>query len=530
MLKINLLGPVEVFVDGKAMPLPSSRKTRALLGYLALCATPQRRDRLCELFWDVPDDPRGSLRWSLSKLRPALNAGGRIRLVTDRERVRIETDYIDLDLHRLRDLINDEAATPDALAAGWALADQVLMEDCELSNQDYFTAWLTREREDLQRLKASLARRLAQSEDIPREDASRWADSWLDNAPFDKEAAQCVVSSRRMVGQVEEAAALAARIETEFEEAGLKKPVWATAPDRVQPEGGTIADDMDGHRLASRQKVRFVKAQDDVSLAWASIGDEDSPPLVKAANWLTHLELDWEAPIWSPLFRNLAQDHHLIRYDERGCGLSDWEVDEISQDTFVSDLEEVVDSAGLDRFPLLGISQGAAVSIEYAARHPERVTHLILFGGYPAGWRHTATPAEVREREAVMVLTETGWGRSDPTYRNLFSQTFMPDATPEELKWFDEFQRRTTSPENAVRFLHAFADLDVRDKLSSLSVPTLVIHSRGDRRIPVSTGRELAAAIPNAEFVSLESNNHLLIGREPAARTFLSVVREFLRA
>ena len=258
------------------------------------------------------------------------------------------------------------------------------------------------------------------------------------------------------------------------------------------------------------------------------MGREDAPPLVKAANWLTHLELDWEAPIWSPLYRDLATTHRLVRYDSRGCGLSDWEAPEISLETFVSDLEAVVDAAGLERFPLLGISQGASVSIEYAARHPERVSHLILFGGYPAGWRHIASAAEVREREAVMVLTEAGWGRADPAYRRIFSGTFMPDATPEELDWFDEFQRQTTSPRNAVRFLQAFSELDVRQRLGAVKAPTLVIHSRGDRRIPMATGRELATAIPSAEFVGLDSNNHLLIGREPAAADFVAAVRRFV--
>ncbi|MGB0133968.1 alpha/beta fold hydrolase, partial [Dokdonella sp.] len=229
-----------------------------------------------------------------------------------------------------------------------------------------------------------------------------------------------------------------------------------------------------------------------------------------------------------PLFRDLAQHRRLVRYDERGCGLSDWEVAEISFETFVTDLEAVVDAAGLERFPLLGISQGASVSIEYAARHPERVSHLILFGGYAAGWRHVATPEETREREAIMVLTEAGWGRDDPAYRHLFSQSFMPSATIEELTWFDDFQRRTTSPKNAVRFLEAFSRIDVRQRLSDLQVPTLVIHSRGDQRIPFGTGRELATAIPDAEFVGLDSPNHLLLGREPASQAFLASVRGFL--
>jgi pimeloyl-ACP methyl ester carboxylesterase len=271
-----------------------------------------------------------------------------------------------------------------------------------------------------------------------------------------------------------------------------------------------------------------VQAADRTSLAWASVGDVGKPPLVKAANWLSHLELDWEAPIWSPLFRDLARTFHFVRYDERGCGLSDWDVPEISFETFVTDLEMVVDAAGLERFPLLGISQGASVSIEYAARHPDRVSHLILFGGYPVGWRHTATADEMGEREAVMVLTRAGWGRADPSYRRLFSQTFMPGATDAELRWFDEFQRRTTSPRNAVRFLEAFSTIDVRKRLEALSVPTLVIHSRGDLRIPVATGRELATRIPGAQFVGLDSNNHLLLGREPASATFLQAVRQFI--
>ncbi len=298
---------------------------------------------------------------------------------------------------------------------------------------------------------------------------------------------------------------------------------------REDGEPGAALETKSANSPQAQQTVRFCKASDGTSLAWSRVGVENNAaPLVKAANWLTHLERDWEAPIWSPLFRALAQKRPLVRYDERGCGLSDWNVAEISFETFVTDLEAVVDAAGIDRFPLLGISQGASVSIEYAARHPERVSHLILFGGYAAGWRHTATPEQAQEREAVMVLTQAGWGRDDPAYRHIFSSTFMPSATAAELSWFDEFQRQTTSPQNAVRFLHAFADIDVRERLSSINVPTLVLHSNGDHRIPVKTGTELAAAIPNAQFVGLDSDNHLLLGREPASKAFIETIDRFL--
>jgi pimeloyl-ACP methyl ester carboxylesterase len=287
-----------------------------------------------------------------------------------------------------------------------------------------------------------------------------------------------------------------------------------------------------GHNVDSpirrSESPRFVQATDGTCLAWDSVGENRAPPLVKAANWLSHLDLDWEAPIWTDLFRGLAHHRRLFRYDERGCGLSDWHVPEISFETFVTDLEAVVDAAGLERFPLLGISQGASVAIEYAARHPHRVTHLILLGGYDVGWRHWASPDEVRARETMMALTESGWGRDEPGYRYLFSQSFMPSATSRELSWFAEFQRSTTSPTNAVRLLDAFSHIDVRHRLADLSVPTLVLHSRGDQRIPHGTGRHLAASIPGAEFVSLESPNHLLLGREPAAQAMLSAVREFL--
>lgn len=507
--------------------MPASRKTRGLLGYLVLTGAPQRRDRLCELFWDVPDDPRGALRWSLSKLRPVVNSGAVTRLQADRERVHLSPEALAVDFHDVRALTDSEQASSSELARAWDLARQTVLDDCELTNQPEFAHWLAQTRNLAIRMRIKIARRLALSPDLGAEDADTWSERWLSDAPFDPLAARQAVQARRRTGREREAASLREELEREFRNAGLEAPDWKTdlvkaaAPPAIREPARLPGS-------PARQAIRFVQATDGASLAWASVGASDNPPLVKAANWLSHLELDWEAPIWSPLFRELGSAFHFIRYDERGCGLSDWDVTDISLDSFVADLELVVDAAGLDRFPLLGISQGAAVSIEYAARHPERVSHLILFGGYAAGWRHTAKPEEVREREAVMVLTESGWGRANPSYRRLFSQTFMPDATDAELAWFDEFQRRTTSPGNAVRFLEAFAELDVRARLKDVQAPTLVVHSRNDLRIPMESGRSLAAQIPNAEFVGLESNNHLLLGREPASEEFLAAVRRFL--
>lgn len=528
-LHIEMLGDLRVIASGVEMQIPQSRKTRSLLGYLLLSGVPQRRERLCELFWDIPDDPRGALRWSLSKLRGVVNTEGEPCLLADRERVSVDASRVSVDVHQAMQLADDEQAPAEALADAWKACRQILLQDCDIPSLPDFSAWLERERMEVVRLRTKLARRLAGLALQAPEEAQRWADAWLDDAPFDRAAAIAAVAARQNSGLVQEADALRNELKARYLAAQLAPPQW---PDSLQQDVPVIerrrTDAETDRALRIQQRVRFVKANDGARLAWATVGDENGPPLVKAANWLSHLELDWEAPIWSPLFRDLAQHHFFIRYDERGCGLSDWNVADISFETFVTDLETVVDAAGLDRFPLLGISQGASVCIEYAARHPERVSHLILFGGYAAGWRHLATPEEAREREAIMVLTGAGWGRDDPAYRHLFTSSFMPDANADQLAWFDDFQRRTTSPKNAVRFLEAFSRIDVRHRLAELNVPTLVLHSRGDQRIPLATGRELAASIPGAEFLGLASANHLLLGEELASKAFLAAVRAFL--
>jgi pimeloyl-ACP methyl ester carboxylesterase len=281
-----------------------------------------------------------------------------------------------------------------------------------------------------------------------------------------------------------------------------------------------------GRLHLARQRIGFCTTPDDARIAYARIGQ--GPVLIKAANWLSHLEHDWDSPIWSPLLQELARDRCLIRYDERGNGMSDWNVAALGFDSFVSDLECVVEAIGEAKFPLLGISQGVAVAIEYAARHPERVSHLVLWGGYAAGWRVDGDADLRTEREAIITLVRQGWGREDPIYRQMFSRAFLPFANAEELAGFDAFQRLTTSPANAARFLNAFADIDVRHRLADVRCPTLVMHARGDRRVPVEQSARIAAGIAGAEFVTLATDNHLLLGREPASALFVAHVREFL--
>lgn len=275
------------------------------------------------------------------------------------------------------------------------------------------------------------------------------------------------------------------------------------------------------------QIIRFCTTEKGVRLAYATAGS--GPPLVKAANWLNHLEYDWESPVWRHLFEWLARDHSLVRYDARGNGLSDWEVDEISFEAFVRDLENVVDTVGLDRFPLLGISQGCAISIAYAVRHPERVTHLVLYGGYARGRNHRDSADEMERGEALKTLIRSGWGLDNPAFRQVFTSLFMPDATAEQARWFNDLQRMTTTPENALRIRDAVDNINVESLLSEIRVPTLVLHCREEAIVRFEEGRRMASMIPDARFVALEGTNHLILEDDPGWPKFKEEVSAFLR-
>ena len=275
------------------------------------------------------------------------------------------------------------------------------------------------------------------------------------------------------------------------------------------------------------QRIRFCTASDGVRIAYATSGE--GPPLVKPANWLTHLEYDWESPVWRHWLRELSTGRTLVRYDERGSGLSDRDVTDLSFEAWVHDLETVVDAAGLERFPLLGLSQGCAVAIAYAARHPERVSRLVLYGGYVQGSiKRARTPQELEEATLVTHRMPLYWGRDNPAFRLFFAARFVPEGTPEQMHWFSELQRVTTTPEIAVRLRTTSAEIDVTDLAPRLRAPTLVLHATGDAVVPFDEGRRLAALVPDARFVSLESPNHILLESETAWSRFTDEVRRFL--
>jgi len=275
----------------------------------------------------------------------------------------------------------------------------------------------------------------------------------------------------------------------------------------------------------ARQQVRFCTAADGVRIAYAELGSGST--LVKTANWLSHLEHDWKSPLWRHVARELSRDFRLVRYDQRGNGLSDWQVEDFSLDAFVGDLRAVVEAAGLERFALLGVSQGARVALAYAVAHPERVSHLILYGGSARGWRVGAR-ARSEARSGLQPLIAHGWGRDNPAFRQVFTTLFMPEASPEQASWFNELQRVSSSADNAARLLEATGGIDVTELLAHVQAPTLVLHAVDDAMVPFEEGRLLAAGIPGARFVPLQSRNHLLLDDEPAFARFLSEVRAFL--
>jgi pimeloyl-ACP methyl ester carboxylesterase/DNA-binding winged helix-turn-helix (wHTH) protein len=274
------------------------------------------------------------------------------------------------------------------------------------------------------------------------------------------------------------------------------------------------------------QDIRFCTARDGVRLAYATVGA--GPPLVKPAHWMSHLEYDWESPVWRPWLHACARDHTLIRYDERANGLSDWEAADLSLEAHVADLEAVVAAAGVERFPLFCMSQGCALGVTYAVRHPERVSRLVIYGGYARGWAKRGDQAEIVRRSALGALIEHGWGQDNPAFRQIFTTRFMPEGSPDQAHWLNDLQRMTASPVNARRLHDAFGEVDVRALLPQVRAPTLVLHTRDDGAVPFSEGRLLAAEIPGARFVPLEGRNHLLIETEPAWQQCFAAIRAFL--
>jgi DNA-binding SARP family transcriptional activator/pimeloyl-ACP methyl ester carboxylesterase len=523
-LEVRLFGRLSLLRDAKPVKLPASKKARALLAYLVITRRPHTRSRLCSLLWDVTDDPRGALRWCLSKVRHLVGAE---RIVTDGETIAFDATDAVIDLDDLRRLastgLHDHST--DALTA---IADRVagsLLEGLELPEFHSFQAWCVAEREEARRLQCKLLAAVLDTLADDPERAIPYARYDVHLQPTNAQVrARCIrvlaATDRRR--EAEEHYHQGSQV---LRDAGVDRQPLREAWTEVQPGASTRSTSP--HTGALRQEVRFCNAMDGTRIAYATCGT--GPVLLKAANWLSHLEYDWESPVWRHLTEFFASRNTYVRYDERGCGLSETKPVKVSFDGFVEDLEAVADAAEADRFTLVGISKGASVSIEYAARHPERVRGLIILGGFATGWEKRVQERGGEDRgQAILTLMRTGWGHDNPAFRQIFTSLFFPGATLDQVHFFNELQRVSATPENAVRLREATGLIDVRHRLADVKAPTLVLHVIDDAVARHTSGQDLAAGIKGARFASLEGKNHLPLEADPGWPRCMEQIGAFL--
>jgi pimeloyl-ACP methyl ester carboxylesterase/DNA-binding SARP family transcriptional activator len=514
---IDLLGGFSVRIDGMRVPDAAwvRRDAAAVVKVLALAEGRRlHREQLIERIWPGLDVEEATPRLHKAAHYARRAMDRRDAVVLRDELVSLLPGVaVDIDVVRF-----ERDARAASNTGGVAPAEQVLDRfGATLLPADLYAEWAADTRERLGELREDLLRQ-----------AGRWR-KVLDNDPLDEQAHVGLMREFARAGDSYAALRQYERMDrTLRRELGVAPGAEALALREQLIRGLEDAGSMSPADLGRlEQEIRFCRTPDGITLAYAGSGD--GPPLVKAANWLTHVDHDWHSPVWRHWLTELSRDHRLIRYDVRGGGLSDWDIPAASFEDFVSDLETVVDQAGLDRFPLLGLSQGAAVAITYAARHPQRVSRLVLYGGYAQGTSTRArTEDQRRKHELEIELMRLGWGKDDPTFRQFFTTQFMPGGSKELWDAFNDLQLKTSSPENAARVLEVNGQVDIVDIAPQVTAPTLVLHARDDRRPPLEQGRLLASLIPNSRFVILESFNHILLADEPAWSIFRTEVREFL--
>ena len=538
---LRVFGPTRI--DGAvSAPDLGSRRQRQVLA--ALASRPGRMvqvELLAEWMWgeDTPADPSAALQTVVHRLRRAL--GGAVRIETRGTAYLLHPPEDGIDVVRFEEHVRTARTADPHEAVEHLLAARELWTGEPYADLDHPDQLAERAR--LRGL-ATECRRLLTTAFLVvgrHPEAVALAEETLAEHPHEEGALAAVMTGLYAAGdQVRALQRYAEHRDAllddlgldptpelrDLEQAILRQDLELPMVAPPRPREAT-SEEAPRHRPPITQRIRFCRGRDGTRLAYATSGH--GPPLVKAATWLTHLNEDWDSPVWRHWLVGLSTDHTLLRYDERGCGLSAWGVDDIGLEAWVDDLEAVVDAEGLDVFPLLGLSQGAAVAIEYAARHPERVSALVLYGGYARG-RDVRAAGEREAREAALHidLARVGWGTDDPAFRQVFTSQIIPDGTQELWDAFNALQRRTCEPETAARFMEAFGRIDVTAAAAQVRCPTLVMHSRDEVRQPVQMGLELASLIPGARFEVLPSRNHLLTAQEPAWSDFLEHTRAFL--
>jgi pimeloyl-ACP methyl ester carboxylesterase len=468
------------------------------------------------LLWDVPDDPKGELRWSLSKIRRVLGDS----LVADRETVAIDQDAVAVDAAELLAAVRDlDAAGTDAIERLASVGTPAFGEDLDMPRCPEFQAWLIAIREDVRRAQLALLVALVRRLEAVPDRALAYARMRVALDPLDEAARLELLRILVAAGRAEEAERQRRLAIDVLQEHGVPVPADLSRPLRAS-ERPPAAE------RPKFQRIQFCTAPDGTRLAYAVSGS--GPPLLRSANWMSHLEFEWENPFQRHWLAELSREHSLIRFDARGNGLSDRNPDDLSLDAFVSDMESVADTLSEQKFDLVGLSQGCAVAIAYAVRYPERVRKLVLFGSFSAGWCHSKSDEIRAQWNAMITLTEVGWGTDNPVFRQMFTSLFLPQSTSEQQGWFNELQRVSASPHEAQRLQRAIGLFDVRALLAEVRTPTIVFHCRGDEVVPFDAGRRLASKIEGAEFVGLDSDNHMPLEGEPAWAMFVERLRDFL--
>jgi serine/threonine protein kinase len=305
---------------------------------------------------------------------------------------------------------------------------------------------------------------------------------------------------------------------------GLWESTRSFVPPKPDEQSGQLAHSQTG----KQQTIGYTTSSDGTRIAYSTIGD--GPPFVQCATSLSHLEYDWETPIWRHWLDELSQNHTLVRYNYRGTGLSDWNVEDLSWEGWVRDLEAVVEALGIEKFPLMSMSQSGTVAIKYAYDHPDKVSHLIIYAGYARGWLHRdLTEKQIEEEATIISLIKVGWSHEDSRFRQLFAREVIPEADQDQMEWLDTLMRKSTSTENMVFLEKEMHNTNVEELLPHIKVPTLVIHPRYDLGVPYEEGMRVASGIPNATFVTLDSKNHILLENEPAWKHFTETVHKFIK-
>lgn len=523
-VQVRMLGGFELVVDGRVIEAErfGRRDPAKLIKFLALAPGRRvHREQVMEALW--PDASMGTVSNRLHKaahfVRKTTGVADSIVLSADTVALFPNAD-VDIDTLTFEPLAREGVASRDSATMERALS----VYSGDLLPHDPYDEWSFHHRQRLQLRHRELLR------------ATGRFDQLIALDPTDEDAhvglMRVLLRAGDRSGVLRQYEALAAVLERELgvgpsvEACSLRD--LALGPDRGEEAFAAPAVAPPRSASLATQRVHFCTTTDGVRLAYAASGN--GPPLVKASNWLTHIDYDWESPVWKHWWQALSRNHTLIRYDERGCGLSDWDVDAATYnlEAWVRDLETVVDALGLERFPLLGMSQGGPIAITYAARHPERVSHLIMYGTVARATWSRASDEERRELAALGELIKVSWGTDRPGFRQVYDAKFLPDGPLESWRAFDELQRRSTSPRNAHLLWKAFGYLDCTEPARHLDVPMLILHGDDDQVWSYYQAEDLHSMVPGSKLVTLHSKNHILQADEPAFATFIDEVERFI--